>query len=239
MPEVAPRIRRVGTELVSSYLVEDGGQLVAIDAGLPSYWNDLQAELAAIGKSFEDVRAVLLTHGHGDHIGFAERARRAGVTPRIHHLDAMLARGEVGNEVSIVGPKRLAPTIQFLVYATRRGYGRTPRLRAVDTFDDGATLDVPGTPRVIHVPGHTRGSSALLFEGHSALFVGDSINTYSVLSGRRGPQLSPFNTDRVIALESLDRLADLDANYLLTGHGAVWSGGPRRAVELAREAAAV
>src|SRR5438477_2186792 len=98
MPEVAPRIRRIGQEIVNCYLVEEAGSIVIVDAGVPAYWRDLQAELQAIGRTLADVRAVVLTHGHDDHRGFAERARReAGVGSRVHELDAALARKEIPN----------------------------------------------------------------------------------------------------------------------------------------------
>ena len=71
--DIGPRIRRIGEGLVNSYLVEDAGGVTIVDAGAPAYWGELPAELAAIGRSLDDVRSVVLTHGHSDHIGFAER----------------------------------------------------------------------------------------------------------------------------------------------------------------------
>lgn len=47
-----------------------------VDTGLPGQWNDLQAELRAIGRSLADIRGIVLTHGDSDHVGFAERLRR-------------------------------------------------------------------------------------------------------------------------------------------------------------------
>lgn len=234
MPEIAPRIRRVGDEIVNCYIVEDGSSLVVVDAGVPAYWDDLAAELAAVGRGLGDVRAILLTHGHDDHRGFAERARLAGVPSRVHELDAPLARREVGNPSKLARPVRLRPAAGFLVFALRTGLFRTPGLTEVETFGDGATLDVPGAPRVIHVPGHTAGSCALHFPEHDALFVGDSLNTYSVATGWHGPQLSPFNADRAQALDSLARLEDVEATYVLPGHGAPWRQGARDAVKEAR-----
>ena len=64
MSEVAPRIRRLGPDIVNSYLVEHGGEVVIVDAGVPAYWGSLAVALAAMGRTFDDVRAVLLTHGH-------------------------------------------------------------------------------------------------------------------------------------------------------------------------------
>ena len=232
--EVAPRIHRVGAEIVSSYLVEDGGEVVLVDAGAPADWTTLPSALAAMGRSLDDVRAVLLTHAHEDHIGFAERARQAGIPAHIHEADAALARGEEKTQRSMVGPYRPGPLIGFLLYFARRGLLRVPRIREVATFGDGATLDVPGSPQVIHLPGHTLGSAALHFPGHDALFSGDAINTYAVTSGRTGPQLSPFNRDRAQALESLKRIEDLPATHVLPGHGATWHQGVKSAVTAVR-----
>ena len=90
--EIAPGIRRLGTGMVNVYLLEEPGGITIVDAGLPGYWGDLQRELAAMGRSMEDVRAVVLTHAHDDHIGFAERIRSERGTPiHLHEADAALA----------------------------------------------------------------------------------------------------------------------------------------------------
>jgi glyoxylase-like metal-dependent hydrolase (beta-lactamase superfamily II) len=234
MPEVAPRIRRIGEDIVNSYLVEDGGAITIVDAGAPSYWDDLGRELTTIGRSLADVRAIVLTHGHEDHIGFAERARQSGIGSRVHRLDETLARKQIGNPARMAGGMRLGPTVGFFIFSMRHGLARVKGLGDVETFDDDATLDVPGAPRVIHAPGHTAGSVALHFAAHDALFVGDALNTYSVTTGWHGPQLSPFNADRAQALESLARIEAVAAAFVLPGHGAAWQQGVRDAVREAR-----
>jgi len=61
--KLAPSIHRLGGGLVNSYLIEEAGEVTIIDAGVPGYWSDLPGELAAMGRTIEDVRALVLTHG--------------------------------------------------------------------------------------------------------------------------------------------------------------------------------
>jgi glyoxylase-like metal-dependent hydrolase (beta-lactamase superfamily II) len=225
--------------LVNSYLVEHAGEVTIVDAGVPGYWGKLPEELAAMGRTLDDVRSVILTHGHSDHIGFAEKIRRELRTPiRVHELDAALARGEVPNPSPGFGPTRLGPILEFMAFSLRNGMLRIPKITEVATFGDGATLDVPGSPRVILVPGRTPGSAALLFTGHDALFVGDAIATRSVTTGRDGPQISPFTADPAEALASLDRLIDIEAGLVLPGHGQAWNKGFAAAIAEVRSVAA-
>jgi glyoxylase-like metal-dependent hydrolase (beta-lactamase superfamily II) len=234
--EIAPRIRRVGGDsIVNAYLVEDGGEVTIVDAGLSGLWSALPAELAAMGRRLEDVRSIVLTHGHSDHIGFAERARsERGWPVRVHELDAALARGEVPNPAK-GGAVRPLPLLGFLWWSVRHG-ARVRHLGAVETYGDGATLDVPGSPRVTLVPGHTPGSATLHFAGHDALLVGDALCTYAVTTGRRGPRIAPFSADPEVARASLARLEGVAARWVLPGHGDAFGGGVDEAIRLAREA---
>lgn len=236
--KIADGIHRLEAGLINSYLVEEGSEVTIIDAGVPGYWSDLPAELAAMGRTLDDVRAIVLTHGHSDHIGFAERARRErGLPVSVHELDAALARGEVPNPAKGAGPIKALPLLRFLWISLVKGALRTPRLSEVSTFGDGATLDVPGSPRVILLPGHTPGSAALHVPSRNALFVGDAIATVAVTTGRTGPMIAPFTADPAQALVSLDRLAGVDAAWVLPGHGLPWTGGVGEAIRVVRASA--
>ncbi len=235
--EIGPRIRRVGgASIINAYLVEDGGEVTIVDAGLSRLWNDLPGELAAMGRTLDDVRSIVLTHGHSDHIGFAERGRaERGWPVRVHDLDAALARGEVPNPAK-GGPVRPLPLLGFLWWSIGHG-ARSHHLGAVATYGDSATLDVPGSPHVTLVPGHTPGSAVLHFAGHDALFVGDAFCTYAVATGRKGPQIAPFSADADLALANLTKIEGIDASLLLPGHGEAWREGTAAAIRSVRSAA--
>jgi glyoxylase-like metal-dependent hydrolase (beta-lactamase superfamily II) len=121
----------------------------------------------------------------------------------------------------------------------RLGGANPPKVEGAETFADGDLLDVPGSPRVIATPGHTPGHSALYFESHGALFVGDEMCTWNPFTGTRGPQLmSKFtNVSTQQCLESLEAIKDITADVLLPGHGEPWRHGVSAAVERARTAA--
>jgi glyoxylase-like metal-dependent hydrolase (beta-lactamase superfamily II) len=225
--------------MINVYLIEEAGEVTIIDAGAGGYWKDLPAELAAMGSSLDRVRALVLTHGHSDHIGFAERLRREkGVPVRVHELDAALARGEVPNPSKGFGKVRIGPLLGFLWFGATHGLLRNTPIKEVSTFGDGATLDVPGSPRVILVPGHTPGSAAIHVPSRDALFSGDAIATRNVVSGQVGPQISPFTADAAQALASLVRLDKVEATNVFPGHGDPWTGGVQAALAKVRSSAA-
>src|SRR5205814_6883811 len=70
--KVAEGIHRVTQGVVNFYVVEGSDGLTIVDAGTPRDWDALLSELATIGAQLADVRAILLTHAHSDHTGFAE-----------------------------------------------------------------------------------------------------------------------------------------------------------------------
>jgi glyoxylase-like metal-dependent hydrolase (beta-lactamase superfamily II) len=237
--QVAEGVHRLTGGVCNFYLIEDGGKLVLVDAGAPRDWDLLVRTLGTLGRGLQDLDAVLLTHAHSDHIGFAERARdTASVPVWVHQADEALAKGAKPGKND---GKASAYLLRIEFYRTvlslaRRGAMRLIPVREVSTFADGETLEVPGRPRVVHAPGHTPGCAALLLEGRGVLLAGDVLATRNPLTGRVGPQVMPsgLNRDTPMALRSLDVLDAITADVLLPGHGDPWTEGPSEAARLAR-----
>jgi glyoxylase-like metal-dependent hydrolase (beta-lactamase superfamily II) len=123
--------------------------------------------------------------------------------------------------------------LRFFWYAGRRGGLRTTYLTDVRPLAGGETLDLPGAPVVIPVPGHSPGSVAYHLPMVDAVFVGDALTTGPhVLTGEAGPQPAPFTDDRGQAMASLARIEATGARWVLPGHGVPWDAGAAEAVRL-------
>src|SRR5919201_4229547 len=219
---VAEGVVRLGTELVNWYLLEEDGRVTVVDCGSPAYRSQLEPGLASLGRAAADVAAVVLTHAHDDHLGFAETLRsELGVPVFVHCDDEQRARTRKAtkkNERSVVPYLRHGHAWKLIAHLSSGGFPKP--LADVRVFEDGETLDVPGHPRVVHTPGHTSGHVSFWVESRRALFVGDLLCSRNPLTGARDPQLMPgaFNLSSATILDSLTRIEQLDAATMLFGH---------------------
>lgn len=234
---LGPHLHRIGSDIVAVYLVVTPDGVTVIDAGLAGQWREFLAELASMDCTLEEVKGVVLTHGDSDHLGFAERLRRDhGVPVFVHPADAARAQG--GDKPANPRPSmKLGATLGFAVYALRKGGMRTTYLSETVDATDGETLDLPGAPRIIGLPGHSPGSIAIHVPIADAVFVGDGLTTRHVLTGQTGPQPAPFTDEPERAIASLRALLPTGATWVLPGHGPPWNGGVAAAVDAVEKAA--
>jgi glyoxylase-like metal-dependent hydrolase (beta-lactamase superfamily II) len=237
-PDVAPGVHRVEDAYTNFYLIEDGGRLTVVDACTPASWTSLQEAVRAIGRVLGDISAIVLTHAHFDHVGFAERARTTlGIPVWVHEDDVPLAGHPLlyGRERSPLRCLKNPGALPIFAALVRTRALLAPGVKEVRRFREG-TLDVPGAPRVVHTPGHTLGHCALHLADRDALIAGDAVVTLDPYTGRRRPQVvsRAATADSQRALASLDALAATGARTVLVGHGEPWTDGVESIVARAR-----
>jgi glyoxylase-like metal-dependent hydrolase (beta-lactamase superfamily II) len=241
--DAAPGVHRIEDSFTNWYLVEGGDRLTVVDAGLPTSWRSFEEALSRLGRRADDVDALVLTHAHFDHIGFAERARAdLGIPVYVHEDDVPLTRlprryaFERRRARYFATQVRAFPIVAALL--RNRAWWPTPVAEVV-RYRDG-TLPVPGAPQVVPTPGHTIGHCALHLPDRDAVIAGDALVTLDPYTARRGPRLvaRAATADSERNLATLDALAETGAGRVLVGHGEPWTEGAESAVVRARQAGA-
>jgi hydroxyacylglutathione hydrolase len=203
--QITPHIHAIRTPLgpasdrfVYVYLVY-GDRIILIDTGFAGAEKLILDDIRSAGRDPSEISCIVLTHGHPDHTGSAKLIRdRTGCTIAAHPLD----RQAIENPDPFL-LKSPAPGVPPLV-AGPVSVGRL--LDKGDTLSAGKGL----TLEVLHVPGHTPGSIALLLREEMALFTGDSV---------QAPGRMPIFDDPAALVRSIRRLKGITglAHYL-PGH---------------------
>ncbi len=239
LQEVAPGVHRLQHAQVNAYLLREGDELTLIDAALPRSGTLLRRGLDELGLAPSAIRALVLTHAHFDHLGLAHGLQRVGVPVHAHRDDFFIAAHPYRYEHERNRPVFLARHWNGARIVTRMALAGALEVRGVEglhAIADGEELDVPGRPRVVATPGHTEGHCALHLPASGAVLSGDALVTLDPYTGRTGPRIVPgaATADSERALASLSRIAELEGDVLLPGHGHPWRGRMRDAVEIAR-----
>jgi glyoxylase-like metal-dependent hydrolase (beta-lactamase superfamily II) len=240
--DVAEGIHMIDDAYVNWFIVEENGALTIVDSGHPASWKSLHQALIQLGRRPTEIEALVLTHAHFDHMGFARRAHKElGVPVWAHEHERPVARHPWRYEHE---RSRLLYFVEypgFMKVFSAMGRAGALWVRGLDdvcTYGSHEQLDVPGRPHVIFTPGHTYGHCALHFPDRGALIAGDALVTFNPYTTDDGPQIvaGAATADSERALASLDVLWTTDAQTVLPGHGPVWTHGIESAVDEARAA---
>ncbi|WP_213816597.1 MBL fold metallo-hydrolase [Glaciihabitans sp. dw_435] len=239
---VAPGVHRLQHAYVNCYILEEEGALTIVDAAHPKTWPYLKNAITALGYEPTDVRALILTHAHFDHLGFALRARQEwGIPVYAHRADHAIAEHPyqyAHENPRLIYPIRHPAALPALLGMVGAGALQVKGLTGILDVHAGITLDVPGHPEVVFTPGHTYGHCAYFLRSASTLLSGDALVTFNPYTGAKGPQIvsGAATADSSRALASLDKLAATGAEIVLPGHGPSWRTSVESAVARALEA---
>jgi glyoxylase-like metal-dependent hydrolase (beta-lactamase superfamily II) len=235
---VTAHVHLARTPLVNWTLVSGDSGVMLIDAGFPGSRDDVLRSLNTLGFGPADVRAILLTHAHVDHLGAAIWFANTHNTPVYCHP------GEVGHAkrdyLEQVSPMALASKawrprwLAWSLEVARKGGLVREGIPTVQPLRDDIAAGLPGRPTALPTPGHTSGHCSYVVD--RVLVSGDALVTGHPLLERNGPQLLPsmFHHSESECRRSLEVLAGAGTDTLIPGHGDVWVGAIRDAVRQAR-----
>ncbi|MFF0051109.1 MBL fold metallo-hydrolase [Streptomyces sp. NPDC005498] len=224
------------------YALECRDGLALIDAGWDDdiSWLALTDGIASIGRDITDVRAVLVTHHHADHLGLAGRVREAsGAWVALHSLDAAAAHPrttpeEAANHLLRHLEHHGLPADEARRTMEHLSIGTIPDAPVPDVLlEDGETIRLPGLDlNVIWTPGHSPGHSCFYQPDRRLLFSGDHVlpripPQIAVYSRTEGDPLADF-------LRSLKRLEQFEVDEVLPAHEYRFSRLDRRLTDIAR-----
>lgn len=187
------------------YLI-DAGEAILVDCGSGHGFDNTLANIGRAGFRPDDIRTLIMTHCHVDHIGAAHLLRS--------HFGTKLVMHEKDAEIVERGDIRLTAAFCFDV-------DFKPLPVDLKLKGDAGNLEFPGHAiRWLHTPGHTPGSISLYMEenGEMVLFAQDI----------GAPLLSEFDCDPPAWLNSLQKLFALEADILCDGHSGAY--GPKDVV---------
>lgn len=194
------------------YVIEDRGGLTIIDAGIVSAADKIVAQITRAGRKPSDVKRILITHAHPDHVGGLQRLQQlTGASVLASELEKPVIEGKI----PIPGAQR----------SELRGIARW--MKPPDTYvaaarvdkviGDGDVLaDVMGGLEVVATPGHAPGHLAFWQPERRILFCGDTIMR---LPNLRLP-IAAFTVDMAENRRSIARLQALNPAVVCFGHGA-------------------
>jgi glyoxylase-like metal-dependent hydrolase (beta-lactamase superfamily II) len=184
-----------------------------IDPGLPGKGNYKLESIKKMGIELEDIKRVIMTHTHFDHIGSLSEIREKIPESElwIHSLEA--APIENGDERTIYGMEMFQQMCQMQ-------YGIKPgafTFRVNRKLEGGETIEIGGMNwDVIHIPGHSMGSIALYYKPKKILIPGDVIYADSAIG-----RFDLHGADGAELKKSLMRLAEQEVEILLPGHNRI------------------
>jgi glyoxylase-like metal-dependent hydrolase (beta-lactamase superfamily II) len=157
--------------MANAFLIEGDDGLTLIDAGFPAKEAAVFDAINGIGRSARELKHLIFTHGHPDHIGSAAAiVRKTGARTYMHPRDVSMAESGGPFRPMTPAPGLLGQVLCRLFFNPEE---RMEPIGIDQPLTDGQMLPVAGGVEVIHTPGHCAGHVALLWHPGRMLFAGD------------------------------------------------------------------
>ena len=164
-------VHMVPMGMANAFLIEHNDGLALIDAGYPGKEAAVFGAIRGLSRSPSQLKHLIFTHGHPDHIGSAAAmVRETGARTYMHPLDIPIAESGGPFRPLMPAPGLLGRVLCKLLYHPQR---RVQPVAIDQPLSDGAMLDIAGGIEVIHTPGHCAGQVVLLWHAGRMLFAGD------------------------------------------------------------------
>jgi glyoxylase-like metal-dependent hydrolase (beta-lactamase superfamily II) len=198
--------------LVNVYLIEEPDGYVLIDTGFPKSADKILKGIETVGVAPNQIRHIILTHAHPDHIGSAAALKKAtGAAVYAHAVDASIIEAGTGYRKATAAPG-FRNGIMFRILSAGK---KTFEATSVDhLIGDGESFPFDPNLRAIHIPGHSAGQIALLWNRD-----GGVLFTADACINRGGMRLTAAIEDLEETRRSLAKLAGLSFKYACFGHG--------------------
>ena len=207
---VSDGLHQVPANAARVTVIKGAGGVVLVDAGARGSLRKITQGMEEVGLSLDDVGLIAVTHYHPDHSGgLAELVEATGAKVASHALEAAVISGRE----AAPDPHRNRAVARVSNPFVKRMYGGPVEVDC--PLEDGQYLPIDEPVRVVHTPGHTRGSICLLIESKRTLVVGDVLQYRFKRLGRPS---RPVTADYEQAVESLERLLALDFDTICFSH---------------------
>jgi hydroxyacylglutathione hydrolase len=207
-------IKQIDLGMVNAYLLEADDGYILVDTGVSQMFPKIMGALTKAGCSQENLKMIILTHGDMDHVGSAVALKKEyGAKLAMHEADYPMVRE--GKPL-----QREAKGLLWKIMSKMNQRPGKPNLEfEVDIFlTDNQRLDEYGVPaKIMHIPGHTPGSIAILTDD-GQLIGGD------IIANQRKPALTPLVENREQIQASVEKIKQANPKMVYPGHGKPFDG---------------